>query len=45
MPLAGNGIDPCTSSAACPHFAVFFDLETNMLFPKGPHVLTDQGIK
>jgi len=44
-PLADNGSDPCTSSAACPHFAIQFMFETDMLYPKGVHVLTDQGVR
>ncbi|MBI4599689.1 hypothetical protein HY732_02085 [Candidatus Uhrbacteria bacterium] len=43
--LTDNGIDACTSPAGCPHFAIQFLLETDMLYPRGAHVLTDQGIK
>lgn len=44
-PLADNGIDPCLSSAGCPHFSIQFTLETDVLYPKGSHILTDQGIR
>ncbi len=44
-PLADNAVDPCISSAGCPHFAIHFIQETDVLYTKGPHVLTDQGVR
>ncbi|MDP2629786.1 MAG: hypothetical protein Q8P56_00040, partial [Candidatus Uhrbacteria bacterium] len=44
-PLSENSTEPCTSTAACPHFAIHFMFETDVLYPRGAHVLTDTGIR
>ncbi|MDO8571618.1 MAG: hypothetical protein Q7R79_02980 [bacterium] len=45
IPLEEDGQTPCTSQSACPHYAVHFNLDTNLLYPKGKHALTDRGIQ
>ena len=44
-PLGENGVDPCTSSAACPHFSISVTFETGVLYSKGTHIVTDQGMR
>lgn len=44
-PLAENGVEPCTSTAGCPRFAIRGMFETDVLYPKGVHALTDQGMQ
>ena len=45
LPLGSEGETRCESASTCPRYALRFTLQTDLVFSRGPHILTPEGVQ